>query len=337
MTDPACPVGNGPSMTQETKNNPLRITAFVDGRPGHEKQTRGIVNALARCTDVAVEYVPVGCRGVGREIGNWLRLLHVPLPDPYRSAGQGCDLVIGTGSATHIPMLLLKRRSGARAVTCMAPDLLLRRGMDLCFVPRHDGLAGDANIFLTTGPPGTATAGDHHDPHRGLILIGGVDEKSHYWDSFDIIQMVETIIQRYRSFSWTISSSPRTDPQTVDFLARIAENHDNVVFYRVEETPAGWIEEAYQQHGTVWVTADSMSMVYEALSASCRVGILPVRWKKQQSKFRNSIDYLVAERLVQTYEDILTDREMVARSSHLDEASRCAKEILRRWWPDRLP
>ncbi|WP_457572855.1 mitochondrial fission ELM1 family protein [Desulfolithobacter sp.] len=324
-------------MIQGTTDKPLRITAFVDGRPGHEKQTRGIVNALARLTDVAVEYVPVGRRGIGRELANWLRLLHIPLPDPNRPVARKCDLVIGTGSATHIPMLLLKRRSGARAVTCMAPDLLLRRAMDLCFVPRHDGLAADANIFLTTGPPGTAIAGHHHDPGRGLILIGGVDEKSHYWDSFDIIQMVETLIQKYPSFSWTISSSPRTDLQTVDFLARIAENHDNVVFYRVEDTPAGWIEEAYQQHGTVWVTADSMSMVYEALSASCRVGILPVRWKKHQSKFRNSIDYLVAEQLVQTYEDILTDGEVVARSSHLDEASRCAKEILRRWWPDRLP
>ncbi|WP_456384833.1 mitochondrial fission ELM1 family protein [Desulfolithobacter sp.] len=324
-------------MRQETKNKPLRITAFVDGRPGHEKQTRGIVNALARSTEVAVEYVPVDRRGVGREIGNWLRLLHVPLPDPYRSAGTGCDLIIGTGSATHIPMVLLKRRSGARAVTCMAPDLVLRRAMDLCFVPRHDGLTGKGNIFLTTGPPGTAIATHRHDSRRGLILIGGVDEKSHYWDSFDIIQMVETIIQRYRSYSWTISSSPRTDPQTVDFLARIAENHDNVFFYRVEDTAPGWVEEAYQQHGTVWVTADSMSMVHEALSAGCRVGILPVRWKKRQSKFGKSIDYLVGERLVVTYEDMLAEKESAVRTVHLDEASRCAREILRRWWPDRLP
>ncbi len=67
----------------------------------------------------------------------------------------------------------------------------------------------------------------------------------------------------------------------------------NVVLRRFADTGPGWIEERYAECLKVWVTADSMSMVYEALSAGCRVGLLPVRWKAEKNKFRRSAEYLI--------------------------------------------
>jgi hypothetical protein len=78
-------------------------------------------------------------------------------------------------------------------------------------------------------------------------------------------------------------------------------------------------------------------MVYEALGAGCRVGILPVQWKKPNNKFQKSIDYLERRKMVATYAHWLHDTGEALQPAVLDEALRCAEEILRRWWPDRLP
>jgi mitochondrial fission protein ELM1 len=93
-------------------------------------------------------------------------------------------------------------------------------------------------------------------------------------------------------------------------------------------TPRGWLEKMYDSCGTVWVTADSISMIYEALSAGCRVGVIPVRWKKKENKFQRSLDFLVSEKRIVFFPD--SPEESVI-AEHLDEAGRCAGEIIRRW------
>ena len=102
------------------------------------------------------------------------------------------------------------------------------------------------------------------------------------------------------------------------------------------DTGPGWIEKEYERNQTVWVTADSMSMVFEALSAGCRVGLLPVTWKHANNKFQHSADDLKRDGAVVTFEEWKNGKASWALSKPFNEAQRCAKEILRRWWPERL-
>jgi uncharacterized protein len=150
------------------------------------------------------------------------------------------------------------------------------------------------------------------------------------------MDQVKQLKARMPEMAWTISSSPRTPAETVENLSRFAGDHHDVTFFRADETPSGWIESAYKVHSQVWVTADSVSMVYEALTAGCRVGILPVTWNQAQNKFQWGIDDLIAHGLVLDFDHWRRGEHLPEISEALNEAERCASEILRRWWPTRL-
>lgn len=322
---------------------PLSIKAYFDGRLGHEKQTLGILLALAELTSTEVVQKRVStsrasfCR-------NWAAYLLSSLRQP--AAGifpSSVDLIIGTGTHTHIPMLLEKnsQRKGSesrvRLVTCMSPDPQLVKGFDLCCIPIHDDPPARENIFTTLGPPSTVKFTTGHQPDRGLILVGGLDKKSHIWNSRTVIQQIQTIIARGSHLHWTISSSPRTPEDTCKILEEMAAAIQQATFFRSSDTPAGWVEAEYGINSIVWVTADSISMVYEALTAGCAVGILPMEWRKQQNKFRKSLNILNQKGMIVDYHEWQAGAPMPSVSAEpFNEAARCAREILKRWWPKRL-
>ena len=314
---------------------PLQIVSFFDGRMGHEKQTKGVLQALSRLTPTCIEQKRVEPPNFKNGLKNWFLYL-VSLTAPGKDTDRLVDLIIGTGAGTHIPMLLFKKECKARVVTCMNPDFFLKRAIDLCLVPRHDRQREGDNILLTVGPPNNVKFEKKHDRGKGLILVGGLDPKSHYWRSDTVIAQIRSILEKGRSVIWTISSSPRTPEKTLLQLERLASGNSRVTFFRSEDTQGGWIEAQYARNDRVWVTADSMSMIFEALTAGCRVGILPVKWKRSNNKFQKSLNYLFENNLVTPYQSWLEGQRMIAPGVPLDEASRCAKEILRRWWPDRL-
>jgi uncharacterized protein len=316
--------------------DPLNVVAYTDGRPGHAKQTQAVLEALKRLTPLSVKQRALPLTKGWRRLVLGLRAFGGSEKRAAGAAASAIDLIIGAGSTTHLPMIALKSCCRAKLVTCMAPDPLLRRWFDLCFVPRHDQPPARTNIFTTFGPPCLRIEGSRHDTGRGLILAGGIDPRSHRWDTPAFMVQVEQLKTRMPETSWTISSSPRTPEDTVENLRRFAGDHRDVTFFRADETPSGWIESAYRVHSQVWVTADSVSMVYEALTAGCRVGILPVSWNNPQNKFQRGIDDLIAHGLVLDYDHWQRGEHWSDNSKVLNEAERCASEILRRWWPNRL-
>ncbi|MDW7771453.1 MAG: ELM1/GtrOC1 family putative glycosyltransferase [Desulfobulbaceae bacterium] len=311
----------------------LMAAVFLDNRPGHRKQTLGVLDSLAQFTDLQTIEISVPHLTIPGEAGKWIKYFLQPGCSTDLSL---CDFIIGTGSRTHVPMLGCKKKYHIPAITCMAPTPLLRRRFDLCFVPRHDAVPAADNIFYTDGPPNLSRAKGRHDPGQGLILIGGRDEKSHSWNDAGIMDSVAFIVQRQHNLRWTISSSPRTPEETDSGLAKLAAEYDNVHFIRFSDTGPGWIEKEYDKNMTVWVTGDSISMIYEALSSGCRVGILPVAWKRQNNKFQRSVDDLSKRGKVVSFAAWKEENAAWILSEPLDEARRCAREILKRWWPNRL-
>jgi hypothetical protein len=78
-------------------------------------------------------------------------------------------------------------------------------------------------------------------------------------------------------------------------------------------------------------------MVYEALTAGCSVGVLPVEWLRNDNKFNKSLNFLTREKMIVAFDAWQDGAELPApKDELLDESKRCAEEILRRWWSDRL-
>ena len=322
---------------------PLSVLAYFDGRPGHEKQTKGILNALSDITPIEVVSIKVAVDSAAY-LRNRAAYYFPFLTDAEKEKNlHPADLIIGTGTHTHIPMLLRKKRqynlSGeqVRVVTCMAPDKHLLNKFDLCCIPMHDQPAVSDKVFITQGPPNTGRYEGRQQEKRGLILVGGVDTKSHVWKSAEIVDRIRIIVEKHQNMRWTVSSSPRTPEETSKDLAAMAAAGRNVTFFRSEDTPAGWIEEQYATNRIVWVTADSVSMVYESLTAGCSVGVLPVEWLHQDNKFQRSLDFLTERGLIIDFHDWQQGTSMpVLKDKLFNESKRCAEEILRRWWPGRL-
>ncbi|WP_457576446.1 mitochondrial fission ELM1 family protein [Desulfomarina sp.] len=313
----------------------IHVVCFLDGRPGHEKQSRGILRALREKANVQVTEIPVPRLSVPGTIPALYRIF-------FSGTGFIGDtilkpaLVMGTGSGTHPHVLLFKRRYKVPAITCMAPDLIYRKCFDLCFVPAHDGLKDGGNIVTTLGPPNCSVDRGKHNSRHGLILLGGIDEKSHKWDCTEIITCLEKILEKENSMKWVISSSPRTPVDTVKMVENLAAVHSCLSFFRFEDTPQGWIERQYDLASIAWVTADSVSMIHEALTAGCKVGVLPVQWKKKNNKFKKSIAFLEDKGFVLSFEGWAGKKEEWSVHEKFNEAQRCADIILQRWWPRNL-
>lgn len=331
-------------MSLEIEREPLKVAAFWDTRPGHRKQTSGVLAALAALTPLAVHDVSLPDYSLTASVADWTKLVGhlagLPVSVPNVGAKMPVptrfDLIFGTGSHTHVPMILLKRKRGGRLVTCMTPDPLLSGFFDLCLVPEHDRPKPRKNVFLTLGPPNPSPKDGPHRADTGLILVGGVDEKSHVWDSAATVSQISAIAKSHAHVFWTVSSSPRTPADMLPALEWLSGLHSNISFFRSADTPPGWVEERYAESAFVWVTADSVSMIYEALTAGCGVGALPVKWKKPDGKIPYGLQRLRKKGMIIDFDAWLKNPDDRPAPFRLDEAGRSADEILRRFFPDRV-
>jgi len=312
----------------------LKVVLYLDGRPGHEKQSRGILLALKKYIDLDIDEVSVEQKSLFRNLVDHIQ--YFLLPAKGGAEHFRADLVIGTGSRTHIPVLSSKKRHGGYAITCMSPSSYIQNHFDLCFIPFHDRQPSRANIVETIGPPNISASANAHDEERSMILVGGKDKRSHQWHAEKLLNDIQLLVRSAPTHQWTISSSPRTPEGTDDMLRTFVEKESNVHYTSFSDTTPGWVEKQYSLNTSVWVTGDSISMVYEALSAGCSVGIIPVDWNRKKNKFRYSLDYLVNSKRVVTLDQYLEGEKLCRETPPLNESDRCAREIVKRWWPENL-
>ena len=153
-------------MASRANDTPqLVVWRFADGVRGHENQSDGLIAALARRTRVSVHTVSTP-RNRRIEV-LWRTLLAVDyrtLPNP--------DLLVGTGQATHLPMLAARHRRGGHVVVLMKPSLPVA-WFDLLIVPAHDHLQARPNLITTRGSLNRIRPAAEKNHHEGLILVGG--------------------------------------------------------------------------------------------------------------------------------------------------------------------
>ncbi len=311
----------------------LRILAIVDGRAGHDKQTFGLIAALRHYQPVSVTTVQVDFSLQGKITGFMQFLL--PFLLPLRKKEREADLILCTGGKTHFYALARRRKYRLPLCTCMAPGAGFRAFFDLCFIPEHDGITAAANIVPTLGPPNLCTDKGQHNSDLGLILVGGEDKNIRFWPEKRLLEEIEILVTASEQKKWIISSSPRTPESTVEKLRTFTADIPEALFFHYRETPPGWVEEQYARATVAWITSDSMSMIYEALSAGCKVGLLPVDWNSKRNKFVINEQLLQQRGLAVSFTE-WQQKRVYFPSRQLNESQRCADIIMKKWWPENL-
>lgn len=299
----------------------LTVWRLIDGKPGHEKQSAGLLQGLEalRCVDVH-EF------DVRAKAPFWAQVrAHVQRRSP---SVPSPDLIVGVGHRTHLPLVLARAACGGKSVVLMKPTLP-HALFDLIFVPHHDRCQQRPNVVETNGLvcPSAAPSNADKTQRSGLILLGGVSR--HFeWHDNGVSEQVVAIVRAMPDVSWQVCDSRRTPASTREALL----GSPNLRYRSWQETPSDFLAKELATASYVWVTADSASMLYEALSAGAQVGIvaLPAKHPKRDNKHLRGIRRLRDEGHVRSTADGFRLDNDNAATPRYAENRRCAKIVIDR-------
>jgi len=294
-------------------DRPVIIWQLTDKKRGHENQSQGLVNAIKglrfsesyliditsiRLKNLLLKTFPVGAG----------------LPPP--------DLIIGAGRRSQFALVVAKRCFGGATICLMKPSLPIIC-FDLCVIPQHDKPKSSKHIFPTVGVLNNLSSKNIDSLQLGAILIGG-PSKHYRWSNQDIILQLLSIITSSPQITWEITDSPRTPPEIASELN--SNTQLNKFFKPFKKTKSGWLESYLPKCKKIWVTEDSVSMMYEALSTNAEVGLISV------PKKRNTRVTKIAEHLLQSQLVTSLSSSHLPKRLKLNEAERTASFIINRWW-----
>lgn len=259
----------------------MNIWHLSDGKAGHVAQARGLFVALERRgIDVHSIDIAIGLVSRFALLLHWLtggRLGQLPAIVQGQPAP---DLIVGVGHSTHLALILLKKNfPQSHSVVLMRPTLPIS-WFDFAIVPGHDYRSQTpdvpAHVMISKGVLNPLCNEARHEDNRHLILIGGAS-KRYGWDEAALITQIRSLLTalvQQNDVQTVLLTTSRRTPDT--FLSQLSPQSlpHNLQVFPVSETPQGWLFEQLQQADVVWVTKDSGSMLFEALTAGCRVGLL---------------------------------------------------------------
>jgi len=277
----------------------LQILVISDGKAGHENQSLGLAEALARRCPAKIQTLQL-------DMKKWIffRLRAVVakaagLPRPH--------LVIAAGHATHPAAIWIARKYGARSISLMKPSLPIS-SFDLCICPEHDfiGKPVPHNVITTKGALNRVLPGKGEKLGK-LFLIGG-PSKTHDWNAAALTAQIKKVAG---DGAWQAADSSRT-PE--GYLSGLKKELPTLEIFPHQQTQPGWLAGKLATLETIWVTEDSVSMIYEALSSGAEVGVLEMPRLKPNARVIRGLEALRAEGFF--------DMENPPRP--LAEADRCA-------------
>ncbi len=294
----------------------LVIWRLTDGKPGHMQQTLGLVQALSALTPCEVVSMDLAAQPVGwRDF-----LLGRFMPGVAKKRPR---LIVGAGHGTHFGVLAARKSAGGLAVALMKPSLPAFM-FDVVIVPEHDGLPESARVINTLGVLNPMQAGEKK-PDSLLFLIGG-PSKHVQWNDAAILQQIDAVVASLKpGTAWRIADSRRTPAS----LQSVLQQKYGERFQPFSQCPPGWLADRLVSTESVWVTEDSVSMVYEALTAGCRVGLMRLPEVNRESRVMRGVETLIAEGRVTAFSDWSRTRELRV-AADFNEAARVAALLLSR-------
>ena len=268
----------------------MHIVYVSDGKAGHRSQAIGLYRAIQRQYRYDVSFQEIDLSEL-----TWLQILSGILSKKMDLFRQTPGMIIGVGSHTQSRVLALgKIYPKAKTIILMKPNFPFA-WFDHVVIPAHDGIAEKGNVILTQGALNPISNEERHQHGRILIALGG-SSKHHVWNDEKVLSALESITQNHMDQNIILTTSRRT-PKA--FLAQLEAQPyaKNLQIFPVEETPQGWIFEEMQKAEAVWVTEDSVSMLYEALTAGCKVGVIAIN-RLKEDRITRSVDLLLEQKKV---------------------------------------
>ena len=298
----------------------IHVWRFMDGKPGHENQTLGLIRALKKRVTCSVREwrVPKGWLERLRWRRVWGREASV--------AGQP-DLILGAGHLTHTMLVRARRKFGGRSVVMMKPSLPAR-WFDVCVVPEHDGVQEREDVLTVRGVLNPIEQSEAQVRTQGLVLVGGPCRHVR-WDDPSMIKQITGILQSTPETHWTLTTSRRTPDSFLNSL----KPADNLNVIPASETPPGWVAEQLSRCGQVWASGDSVSMLYESLTSGAATGVLEVDWAGE-GKLRQGVQSLIQTGMITSFSDWQPGEPLPLPSSPLAESQRVADWLLEHWFPE---
>lgn len=304
---------------RDTATQPLVIWRLMDGKPGHENQTLGLLKALER---LAAERGMAEPQCLDMPLGDFRYTLWDWLFKRFRPGflKPRPDLIIGAGHRTHWPMLCARRSFGGKAIALMSPSLP-SACFDLVIAPAHDGLTG-RNVIVTQGVLNAMRPAELKRAGYTLVLIGGVS-KHFVWNDAQVLAQLDEVMARHPQVR--ITDSRRTpDALRAELAARWP-----VTYQPWEKCPPGWLAHELAVAENAWVTEDSVSMIYEALTAGCAVGLVGLEPAGSKAgRLARGIRQLEQEGLVSKLPALANGEVLRVAEPSLNEANRVVRLLL---------
>lgn len=292
----------------------MHIVYVSDGKAGHRSQALGLFQAMQRqqanatFEEVSIHDLPI------------ISLIKALFSSKNTLFEQAPDFIFGVGSHTHFRVWLLgKIFKKAKTVILMKPNLPIA-WFDYAVIPEHDGIPANSRVIVTRGALNPIRNENRHQKARILIALGG-SSKRHQWNQEKVLLSVQQIVEHNPNSEIILTTSRRTPAEFIDIL-RQQSFAKYLQICPVEQTPQGWIFEEMQKAEAVWVTEDSVSMIYEALTAGCRVGVIAMD-RLKQDRITNSVDVLLEKKFIANVSDI----NLLPEGQLLQEADRVVHQL----------
>ncbi|MBJ9423294.1 mitochondrial fission ELM1 family protein [Acinetobacter seifertii] len=292
----------------------MHIVYVSDGKAGHRSQALGLFQAMQRqqanatFEEVSINDLPI------------FSLIKALFSSKKTLFEQAPDFIFGVGSHTHFRVWLLgKIFKKAKTVILMKPNLPIA-WFDYAVIPEHDGIPANSRVIVTRGALNPIRNENRHQKARILIALGG-SSKRHQWNQEKVLLSVQQIVEHNPNSEIILTTSRRTPAEFIDIL-RQQSFAKYLQICPVEQTPQGWIFEEMQKAEAVWVTEDSVSMIYESLTAGCRVGVIAMD-RLKQDRITNSVDVLLEKKFIANVYDI----NLLPEGQLLQEADRVVHQL----------
>ena len=313
----------------------MEVVILSDKKPGHYKQSLGIVEKMPECRTAWLE---IQFRAKWRD--NLLRVfmclfggvqLPIPLihtllrwsliPESYNALlqHQTADVILSTGSSVAAVNLLLGRILPAMTVTCRRPSPVGTRYFDLAILPMiswHHASHED-NICRTIGVPNPISPEsldvmrerlkaelNLSDCPRMGVLLGGTDRHETITrDDAEWLSEICEVTAEKMDAQILVTTSRRTPSDVTDHLVSTVRHTDWCPIFITPDTFSE-LEDPYQAilalSDLIIVTADSFSMVCEAASSGRSVVVLMLSQKSARLPKRYEVYRYMEEHSIVT-------------------------------------
>jgi mitochondrial fission protein ELM1 len=269
----------------------MKVLWIKDSKVGHLNKARGLLRALGERAELELIEYDVDWRwSFLRQPLSWIGKAGLALDAGWFVRGlpklEGIDLVVSAGGATQWPNAAITRQNGIRNVFLGSPRSIGPECFSL--IASHDAPSGEESFFRFELIPSVVTrglaakaatdAGLEVGVDLGLLLGGNGEGVFWVLDDYELMAREVIRMAKERGVGAWIATSRRT-PREVE--ARVRE------ILAEPGLPGGggcWVHQRQAGGasllammgacGHLFVTADSMSMTHEAISAGAKVVIL---------------------------------------------------------------